>query len=221
MKNSLLFVNLLQSLLNHQSPLLESFLPQEVICDSKVLVYGQSDRLSSARLTCLLNNAVNYTLLLGLWQMFAVVLELFLIYQSLWDLFYIWNDFHLYLSKEVQCNTFFQGCNIALVREEQQVMTEVRQFMKRGLRLPNYLAEELKRRAIQTSIANLRLILNITILNRMKSKPLGKEKIMRDKLLKDICTKLKHQAFFFESRSNLRIKLLMQIEISYFINEVK
>ncbi|MEN2499284.1 MAG: hypothetical protein MHMPM18_003506 [Marteilia pararefringens] len=145
MENLLLFVNLLQSLLNHQSPLLERFLPQEVICYSKILVYGQSDRLSSARLTCLLNNAVNYTLLLGLWQIFAVVLELFLIYQSLWDLFYIWNDFHLYLSKEVQCNTFFQGCNIALVQEEQQVVTEVGQFMKRGLRLPNYLAEELEK----------------------------------------------------------------------------
>ncbi|MEN2500672.1 MAG: hypothetical protein MHMPM18_004824, partial [Marteilia pararefringens] len=145
MENSLLFVNLLKSLLNHQSPLLERFLPQEVICDSKLLVYGQSDRLSSSRLTCLLNNAVNYTLLLGLWQMFAVVLALFLIYQSLWDLFYIWNDFHLYLSKEVQCNTFFQGCNISLVREEPQVVTEVGQFMKRGLRLPNYLAEELEK----------------------------------------------------------------------------
>ncbi|MEN2500535.1 MAG: hypothetical protein MHMPM18_004691, partial [Marteilia pararefringens] len=38
MENSLLFLNLLQSLLNHQSPLLERFLPQEVICDSKILV---------------------------------------------------------------------------------------------------------------------------------------------------------------------------------------
>ncbi|MEN2498777.1 MAG: hypothetical protein MHMPM18_003045 [Marteilia pararefringens] len=106
MENSLLFVDLLQSLLNHRSPLFERFLPQKVICYSKILVYGQSDRLSSSRLTCLLNNAVNYTLLLGLWQIFAVLLTLFLIYQSLWDLFYIWNDFHLYLSKEVQCNTF-------------------------------------------------------------------------------------------------------------------
>ncbi|MEN2498917.1 MAG: hypothetical protein MHMPM18_003168 [Marteilia pararefringens] len=145
MENSLLFVDLLQSLLNHRSPLFERFLPQKVICYSKILVYGQSDRLSSARLTCILNNAVNYTPLLGLWQMFAVVLTLFLIYQSLWDLFYIWNDFHLKLSKEVQCNTFFQGCNIALVREEQQVVTDVGQFMKRGLRLPNYLAEELEK----------------------------------------------------------------------------
>ncbi|MEN2497897.1 MAG: hypothetical protein MHMPM18_002228 [Marteilia pararefringens] len=145
MENSLFFINLLQSLLNHQSALLERFLPQEVICYSKILVYEQSDRLSSARLTCLLNNVVNYTLLLGLWQMFAVVLALFLIYQSLWDLFHIWNDFHLKLCKEVQCNTFFQGCNIALVREEQQVVTEVGQFMKRWLRLPNYLAEELEK----------------------------------------------------------------------------
>lgn len=106
MEVTLLFYKFIKQVLATGSPLVPELYPLRVNCDGDVLMWLNQD--GGLRLNCLLLNAVNYTILMFLWQVVTLSLIAYLSVYNMMHLISIWMSYRNFILNQITHQTWFK-----------------------------------------------------------------------------------------------------------------